>query len=412
MSRPIPPDSFVGRYLSYMRNQETAEPFDLWSALWCVGAACARATYVNRPRAPVYLNMFVVLIGESGIARKTTSVAMASKVARSTVDCYDDVGFLDAKLTPEALDLMLHDRTEQFGNAQIAIAVPELAVFMGTERYIAHMPTTLTDLYDCPSVRHGGGTVSRGEVFQKNVWIHFISASTPAWLLKTVNPNVVEGGFTSRCYFVISNQPKQRIAWPVASDQDLYQDICEDLRIISVEARTRPPIELRSDALEYFTLWYSERIHSAEAYRQSFESREDAHVLRVAALLSINDGTWQIQPAHIRCAIEELAVIKENAAKIFDVSPIRNRYAIAFDKIRLQLLSAGMDPVPRSRLGLSARASVGAQGFAELLSVMQELGVIQRFDLHNRRGRPVDLIRGTRKLLDEGISEKVLSRFS
>jgi hypothetical protein len=73
----IPADSFMGRYLSYMQSQETALTFDEWTAIWCVSAACARATYVDRPRAPVYLNMFCVLVGDSGIARKTTAVANA-----------------------------------------------------------------------------------------------------------------------------------------------------------------------------------------------------------------------------------------------------------------------------------------------------------------------------------------------
>jgi hypothetical protein len=47
-----------------------------------------------------------------------------------------------------------------------------------------------------------------------------------------------------------------------------------------------------------------------------------------------------------------------------------------------------------------------------LLEVLHELGAIQRFDLHNRRGRPVDLIRGTQKLLAANLGEKVLERFS
>lgn len=409
---PIPADSFMGRYLAYMRNQETALTYDIWCALWCIGTACARATYVDRPRAPVYLNMYAILVGESGIARKTTAVTTAAKIARTVVDRYNDIGFLDAKLTPEALDKLLHERTAEFGNAQLCAAVPELAVFMGTERYIASMPTLLTDLYDCPAARDGGGTIARGAIVQRNVWIHFLSASTPTWLLRTVNPNVIEGGFTSRCYFVVANQPKQRIAWPRDTDRDLFRDLCEDLAIISDEARARQPIRVHPTALEMFVKWYDTRTHAIDPYKQSFEAREDAHVLRVAALLCINDGSWRINEQHIAYAIDLLVDIKNNSATIFDTSRARDKYAAALDAIRMQLLAQGIDPIPRHSLYLRIRRKVGNQEFMALLDVLQELGAIQRFDMTNRRGRPIDLIRGTKKLLDSNLGDKVVAHFS
>jgi hypothetical protein len=356
--------------------------------------------------------MFCVLVGDSGIARKTTSVANASRIVRHAIARYADVGMLDAKVTPEALDKLLHDKTATHGNAQLCIAVAELAVFMGTERYIAHMPTLLTELYDCPAARDGGGTITRGDVVQRDVWVHFLAASTPIWLLKTVNPNVIEGGFTSRCYFIIANAPKQRIAWPQEMDEHLYQDMREDLEIIAAEARTRPPIGLHEDALALFTKWYAERPHSLDPYKQTFEAREDAHVLRIAALLCINDGSWLIHDCHIQLAITAIDGIKENSANIFENSEVRNKYAGALDAIRMQLLSTGMDPIPRGRLYLKLRHKLDNQEFHALLDVLHDLGAIQRFDLHNKRGRPVDLIRGTQKLMAPNLGDKVIERFS
>lgn len=408
----VPADSFLGRYLKYMQSQETALAFDWWCGLWCISAACARMTYVDRPRAPVYLNMYTILVGDSGGPRKTTSVATAARIARTVIDRCSDVSFLDAKVTPEALDLLLHDKTMEHGNAQLCIAVPELAVFLGTERYIAHMPTLLTDLYDCPSARDGGGTITRGAVVQRNVWTHFLSASTPVWLLKTVNPNVIEGGFTSRCYFIIANEPKHHIAWPVVPDNDMYQDICDDLHIIAAEARARPPITLEGDALFRFTRWYADRPHSIDPFKQSFEAREDAHVLRIAALLCINDGTWRVNHSHLLHAIDTVQNIKETSAKIFANADVRNKYAAALDILRVQLISTGMEPVPRGRLFLKVRNKIDSQEFHALLDVLQELGAIQRFDLRGERGKPVDLIRGTRKLLEANFGDKVVARFT
>ena len=402
----------MGRYLRYMHTQETAHAFDWWCGLWCIAAACGRATYVNRPRAPVYLNMFVVLVGESGIARKTTSVTTATRVVRSLLSDKPECGLIDAKLTPEKLDLLLHERTIEYDTAQLCVAAPELAVFLGTERYIAHMPTLLTDLYDCPAIRNGGGTIARGEVLQRDVWLHFLSASTPVWLLKTVNPNVVEGGFTSRCYFIISNTPKRKMIWPEDPDTDLFQDICDDMRIISAEAAVRGPISLSPTGLETASRWYNNRMHSLDPFKQSFEAREDAHVLRIAALLSINDGSWTVQRSHINIAVRLINQIKEESSNIFASATARTKYAQAFDVMRSQLISIGMDPVPRHQLYRKCRSHMTSDDFIAMLEVLQELGAIQRFHVDNEVGRPTDYIRGTQQLLARGLGETVIGRFT
>jgi len=408
----VPKDSFLGRYLSYMQTQETAHAFDWWCGLWCLGAACGRSSFVDRPRAPVYLNMFTVLVGESGVARKTTSVAVATRAVRAVIADRDELGIIDAKLTPEKLDLLLHQRTEEHGTAQLCIAVPELAVFLGTERYIAHMPTLLTDLYDCPSIRSGGGTIARGAVVQRDVWIHFLSASTPIWLLKTVNPNVIEGGFTSRCYFIVSNEPKRKIIWPEDPDRNLFQDLCDDLRIISREAIARGPIPLSPTGRAAAERWYTNRDHSVDPFKQSFEAREDAHVLRISALLSINDGTWSIQRSHINVAIRLLSNLKESSAKIFTNTAARTKYALGFDTMRSVLVDVGMDPIPRHHLYRRCRHHLSHAEFIVMLETLHKYGAIQRFAIDNDRGPPTDYIRGTTKLLSRGMGEQILEMFT
>lgn len=409
--RLVPRDSFLGRYLAYMRHQETALPFDWWCGLWCLSTACARYVYVNRPRAPVYLNTFVVLVGESGRPRKTASVHTATTLVRHVVGGASDVGLIDAKVTPEKLDGILHDRTMDHGDAQLCIAIPELAVFLGTERYIAAMPVLLTDLYDCPRIRHGGGTIARGEVLQRDVWISFLSASTPIWLLKSVNPNVIEGGFTSRCYFIVANERKQSIPWPKVGDPTLWDDLCSDIKIIAAEARGRGPIDIDDTALAVFARWYDSREHSADPFRQSFEAREDAHVLRIAALLCVNDGSWRIKRGHVRIAIRIIGEVADSAGQIFEHAEQRTKYAMAFDTVRSELVSTGMDPIPRSRLYVKVRHHLPREDFQLLIDIMHELGTIQRFSVPAERGPPTEYIRGTRLLLAKGLGEQVLEKF-
>lgn len=410
--RLVPHDSFMGRYLSYMQSQETAHAFDFWSGMFCVSTACARNTWVDRPRAPVFLNMFTILVGESGRPRKSASISHAQSIIRHLIDENEDLAHIDAKVTPEKLNLILHDRTMEYGNAQLCITVPELAVFLGTERYISAMPILLTDLYDCPAARDGGGTIQRGKVLQRNVWVSFLSASTPIWLLKTVNPNVIEGGFTSRCFFIVSNEPKRAIPWPMDTDPQLQKAMIDDIKRIQKHAAMRDPIQLTESAMVTYTTWYAHRERSYDPFKQSFQAREDAHVLRVAALLSINDGTWLIRRSHISVAIRLVHQVKERSNNIFEGAEVQSKFALGFDHMRSMLVSTGLDPLRKSEIYTRIRGTLTHDEFMTLIEIMHEIGAIQRFSVPSEtRGRPTEYIRGTNLILTRGLGEKVLERF-
>jgi len=408
----VPADSFIARYLRFMSTQETAHAYDLWGALWCLACACGRATYVARPRAPVYLNMYLILVGDSGIPRKTTSVNMALGLIRDLYAGDDTLGIIDAKLTSEHLDHIIHERSKLHGSGQVAIGVPELAVFMGSEAYLVNMPATLTDLYDCPASRQGG-TISRGLSEQRDVWVSLISGSTPIWLLKTVNPKVVEGGFSSRCMFVVSNEPKQSIPWPMEEDNaNARDDLVDTLHYTRRRAAECDPIRIIDSALGLFSEWYATRDHSTDPFKQSFEAREDSHVLRIAALLGINDDSWEIQHKHVALAIKLIDAIKMSSGAMFEYGISRSKYAAAFDVIRSLLISKGMDPIPRHILQRKCRYWIHSSELSVLMECMHEFKVVQRFQSMPDRGRPTEYFRGTEKLLDRGIGEKILDHFT
>jgi hypothetical protein len=357
--------------------------------------------------------MYVALIGDSGTARKSTAVRVATDYVRRLYASTEEIALLDSRMTAEALDQLLHDMTEMHGSSQVAVAVSEMAVFLGTERYLAAMPILLTDLYDCPSHRRGGGTITRGECIQRNVWISMLTASTPIWLLKCINPNVIEGGFTSRCYFIISNAPKRRIAWPTHVDSaEEAEAIFRDLTYVRDMANMHPSIGLTYGAMVEFTDWYDHRDPSLDPFKQSFEAREDAHVLRVAALLAINEDVWQIEQHHITTAIQLIGGIKEDSNQIFQNAEAQTKFALALDVIRATLISTGMDPIPRHQLYIRCRSKLDHTEFMTLLEVLHEIGAIQRYNYRaGDHGRPTDFIRGTELLLSRGLGERVMEKF-
>ena len=402
------PDTFIGRYMAHMADYETATDYDFWCALWLLSCAVRRDVVVDRPHAPVFLNLYAILVAASGVTRKSTAVGVARSLARKLFDDDPTIELLESKTTPEKLDKILHERSTVTGSACVAIGISELAVFLGTERYNAALPALLTDLYDCHSSRAGGGTVTRGSVNQSNVFINLLSASTPAWLLRSVNPNVVEGGFTSRCIFVVSEQPKRRIAWSDNPTTD-PAPLLRDLQLIRAQGRDYRTITINAGGLAYFRGWYSKRKLNIDAFRSSFESREDAHILRLAAFLCINDNTWIIQQTHIKAAIKLIAVAKQNASYLFEGETPTTKYLVAIEKIKETLLRSGSRAVSRSALFLKVRNHVDNAGFVALLDVMTEIGAIARYqEAILGAGRPTDLIRGLPLLSSKGLVERVV----
>lgn len=403
-----PQGTFIHAYMESMSEQETASAYDFWCAIWMLSCACGRDVIVDRPRAPVFLNIYAILVAESGITRKSSAVRNAFNIVREFNNQTGAFALIESKSTPETLDQILHERYIEAGSSRVAVAISELAIFLGTNKNIADMPALLTDLYDCPSNRSGGGTISRGRLNQNQVWLSFLSASTPSWLFRSVNPNVVSGGFTSRCLFIIEQQPKRRVAWPSADERNGISHLVEYLIRTSKQAKAYKRISITDSALTTFKRWYGNRQLHLDDFNSSFESREDAHVLRLAALLCVNDDSWIIQKSHITNAIKIIIYCKETASTLFEGTNARSKWIMGVVALRDKLLQADTDAVPRSQLYLVCRKYLDKHEFDALIDVMHECQMIQRFTIVKKtRGRPAELIRGTIELSKTKVVERI-----
>jgi hypothetical protein len=405
----VKPDTFIGTYLRYCDNSETPYAYDFWTALWMLSVAVGRGIVVDRPSAPIYLNLYCVLVAESGVTRKSTAVRRAVNLVRDL--CGDDNLLVESKITPEKLENDLFLQTIEFGRAQATIAIDEMVKFLGKERYVEQMPTLLTDLYDCPAIRSGGGTLLRGRTLLKDVYLNFLSASTPSWLLRAVNPDVIEGGFTSRVIFVVAEKPKRSQPWPIKSDGLLTDTITEQLRSIQETAARVAQVHINDTAKKKFSAWYKSREIKRDPFRASFQSREDSHVLRVSALLAINDGTWEIQNHHLVHAIKIITEAREDGAAIFEGTGTNNKLVLGVDALRDKLLVAGINGIKQGELTKALQRYMDAQHIKTALDIMHELDMVQRFDgINLGRGRPVTMWRAKQSLINPRALDSIIER--
>lgn len=374
-NRIAPPDTFIGQYMAAMSTIETASSYDFWSACWALGTTLGRGVYVPRPQAPVYMNWYVMLVAESGVTRKSTAIRQARDIV-SHVLGIDNM--IEGKSTPEYIfqHLTRHPHT--------AIAVSELVTFLGREGYVIDLPALLTDLYDCPKEKRGG-SITRGEQVIADAFVTFITASTPSWLRTSVNPTVIEGGFTSRCLFIHDEKPKKKIAWPSSDVHDASQ-LCDKLRSTIHAAQHVSQIDMLPSGMKRFESWYRQRdTSSVVPFIASFNSREDGHVLRMAATLAINDGTLAIEKKHVDNAVKLITLVKAGAVQVFSDTGTAIKIAQGITKAVQMLIEAGPAGIPHTRLYASVRYYTHADEFNLVMTSMHEMNMIDKL-LDNRAG--------------------------
>ena len=399
----VPPDSFIGQYMEYMSYVETATSYDFWCAMWAIGTGVGRGIYVDRPNSPVYLNWYIILAAESGTTRKSTAISSISNVLGN------DYAILSGKTSPEALELILHEQTRNRESARIAFSVSELVTILGREGYMSTMPGLLTDLYDCPSERRSPGTLKSGEIIQHNVYVTFLSASTPAWLVTAINPSVIEGGFTSRVIFVVDDNRKKAIAWPEVRGEEDTAKIQQTFRSLISEGHSNGAISISDGGLRRFRKWYNNRATHTDPFLSSFEAREDDHVLRAAGCLAINDGTNEVQAVHISRAIQLIIECKTSANTLFggDFSQ-RARLIGAISRVREILLEVSTDGIRHSSLQRRVVRHLDAKELRTLMDIMLECGMVQIFKV----SKGGTMYRATNSIEKFGVASEVLARLN
>ena len=401
IDRVVPPDSFIGRYMASMQPLETALAYDFWSALWVLGSALGRDVYVPRPLAPVYMNWYVILCAESGVTRKSTAVGYARDMVAAR-----GINLVEGRMTPPYLWQQLGRLTVDHGRAELCIAVSELVTFLSRDQTMMQLPAMLTDLYDCPVQRVGGGSVGTGTIPIRNTFVTFLSASTPSWLRLAVNPAVIEGGFTSRCLFVVAVQPKQRVAWPSAKSTDVSR-VSSSLSETVAAAREVGRISLMPSAIERFTNWYNRRdISTDDPFTASFNAREDGHVLRMAACLAVNDGSMAVYPRHIEAATKFIREVKTHAVALFQDTGVPAKVSTGISRVVEVLAEHGQLGILRTHLFLRVRHYLSRDEFDIAIRTMHELRMLRILvEATNRPGRdPQRIIR------DERLTSRTLHR--
>jgi hypothetical protein len=221
-----------------------------------ISAALGRDCFVDYGYYTIYPNLYVVLVGPSAVAKKSTPIKIATRFLKAVTP---PINILSQKMTPEALIESLSGLSGDVGDTKVVPSavgiaiVSEMDTLINQGSFKSGMIGILTDLYDAEDFEYR--TRSRGRELVKNPCLSIIGGSTMQWIREAIPVVSIGGGFTSRIVFVYSRGSGKLIPRPHMSDKDKHrkEHIIQDLQAI---ARMRGPFALDAEAIDIYDKEY------------------------------------------------------------------------------------------------------------------------------------------------------------
>ena len=334
MSRQL--GNWLETYKLYTKETESAPLFHTWVGISILAAALSKKIWLNLGRIKVFPNLYVVLVAEPGIARKSQSINYGVEIMNEI----DSIFMSADAITKEALlqDLecakgTYDDCGVNRGFCALNIVSKEFESFLGQKKENTKMLVLLTDLFDAHEGPWRYRTKGSGSNVINNVFLNILAATTPESLASSFPSSAIGGGLTSRIIFIWASGGHKKIAYPAFTEQmfDMQVQLVHDLAII---ARSSGNYTFSTDARTRWEKWYNfynerspERICKDPAFH-GWYSRKPMFILKIAMILTVSKSdTLTLEWKEIYEAVEIIVEAEKLMGKTFssigrsDVAP-------------------------------------------------------------------------------------------
>jgi hypothetical protein len=256
--------SFIEAYVDYSSHLTDAPTiFQKYGALFDL-SVCVGRTKIKMKPSNLYPDLWVILLGQSTLARKTVSIRIATEILPEAAHQ------LPQSWSPEGLQEALSESPEGY------MVSDEAAGFLESIKKKSFMVETtevMCKLFDCPD--YFSRQLRRGKIEARNVYISLLGATTLYNYSQSVTEGDIKSGFWARFIpvlgEVIATKPRQK--W--TAQDDARKESCKK-RLQEIyaffHAKTNPRhFEFEDDALEYLGKWEEETLHR---YASSTEDAE------------------------------------------------------------------------------------------------------------------------------------------
>ncbi len=293
MSRRL--ENWLESYLEYTFNTEPARQFNKWVGLSVISSALRKKTWFKFGRIRIHANIFIVLVSEPGIARKTQALTYGEEIAEEVSAIVSSADAITPQAMLEDLELakteeMLTDGTTIVHNS-LTIASGEFESFLGQKKENTKMLVLLTDLYDCKIRPYRYRTKGAGTNVIASPYLTMRAATTPESLASSLPSTAIGGGLTSRILFIWADKKAKKVDVPEISAEvkELKKHLINDLTIIS---RIIGSYNFTAESREWWKEWYNNyeeldpnRLCNDPTFR-GWYSRKPTLVIKVGMLVA------------------------------------------------------------------------------------------------------------------------------
>lgn len=250
--------NWLSGYLQYTENSEPPKSYQTWCGLSLVAGALQRKVYLRWGFETIYPNLFVVLVGPSGRARK----GVALGIAKDMLGKITNVSMAPEASSREAIILAMKRSLVNFSDpvdnrikfhCSLTAFSEELSVLLGQNDI--KLLANLTDWYDSKD-DWAYETVGRGRDALQGLCFNLLGATAPEWLQSMLPQEAIGGGFTSRVIFVVEERkgktvPKHHLT---AEELALQESLIHDLEMIN---QMRGQFKFSPEGEQSYVEWYA-----------------------------------------------------------------------------------------------------------------------------------------------------------
>lgn len=284
-------EDWIAGYQQFTDNSESPDLYKEWVAVSVIAACLQRKVHLEWD-TPTYPNMYIVLVGPSGKARKGTAMTPGLEMLQEL----GTINLAAESITREALirELKRSSGTEltddkMISHCSLTIYSPELTVFLGYNNQ--QLMVDLGDWFDCRP-RWTYRTKTQGEDEIIGVWVNLIGATTPELLQESMPSIAIGGGLASRMIFVYQEKKSKTIALPflTVEDMKLRHNLMLDLDRIRM---MKGEFSLSQNFLDLWVPFYEKQDDNPPFKDPKFNayfSRRAKHLLKLCMIMSASDG--------------------------------------------------------------------------------------------------------------------------
>lgn len=370
--------NFLADYLLYNSGNEAHEHYHQWCAFSALAAAISRRVWVEMSYFRIYPNFYICLLGPPS-SKKNTALNVAKELVRSledaplSGDCQSKEQLVKEMATQ-------HVRTHQIPGAlpyiytPLNIYVTELSQFIGIDPI--RMIDFLTTVFDVNWYEHR--TLRHDVLRLEGPYINLLSATVPDWITTYLRADVIAGGFSRRCVFVLEDQLQRRIAFPCITEEmrSAWLRCVEHVRSLR---EVYGPFTWTPEARSWFEHWYTTYKISDNPVVKPFDSSKFIYVLKVGMMLSLCKSLdLRLEEEHLQLALAMVDKVVLRLPQVFSGMG-RNELAQVSNKVEAYLRREGV-PVSERQMRALMWSECNDSEWIQVLSHLTSAGKVRHVE--------------------------------